>query len=58
MFDAAIADTDTVVLLDGLYHQVPALRHKEILALLVRGVRVIGAASLGAPYGLQFQAGS
>ncbi|SNX88694.1 hypothetical protein SAMN06272735_9188 [Streptomyces sp. TLI_55] len=48
LFDAAIADTDTVVLIDGLYHQSPALRHKEILAVLARGVRVIGAASLGA----------
>ncbi|MEU9918906.1 TfuA-like protein [Streptomyces sp. NPDC051001] len=48
LFDAAIADTDTVVLIDGLYHQSPALRHKEILAVLARGVRVIGAASIGA----------
>jgi len=59
LFDTAIADTDTVVLIDGLYHQTPALRHKEILAVLARGVRVIGAASLGAlraaelwPYGM------
>ncbi|MCW8382386.1 TfuA-like protein [Streptomyces justiciae] len=59
LFDAAIADTDTVVLIDGLYHQAPAVRHKEILAALARGVRVIGAASLGAlraaelwPYGM------
>ncbi|MCX5063730.1 TfuA-like protein [Streptomyces sp. NBC_00201] len=48
LFDPAIADTDTVVLLDGLYHQAAALRHKEILAALARGVRVIGAASIGA----------
>ncbi|MGI5380726.1 TfuA-like protein [Streptomyces sp. CA-251387] len=59
LFDTAIADTDTVVLIDGLYHQAPALRQKEILALLGRGVRVIGAASIGAlraaelwPYGM------
>jgi hypothetical protein len=48
LFDTAIADTDTVVLLDGLYHQTAALRHKEILATIARGVRVIGAASIGA----------
>ncbi|WP_078998574.1 TfuA-like protein [Streptomyces sp. WM4235] len=44
-------DTDiggTVVLIDGVYHQSPALRHKEILAAMGRGVRVIGAASIGA----------
>ncbi|MFI9832904.1 TfuA-like protein [Streptomyces sp. NPDC051913] len=59
LFDTAIADTDTVVLIDGIYHQAPALRHKEILAAMTRGVRVIGAASLGAlraaelwPYGM------
>lgn len=48
LFDTAIADTDTVVVIDGLYHHSPALRHKEILAVLARGVRVIGAASIGA----------
>ncbi|MFE2965815.1 TfuA-like protein [Streptomyces sp. NPDC059340] len=47
-FDPAVADGDTVVILDGVYHQAPALRHKEILAALHRGVRVIGAASIGA----------
>ncbi|WP_369265247.1 TfuA-like protein [Streptomyces sp. R35] len=48
LFDHAIADTDTVVLIDGLYHQAAALRHKEILAALARGIRVLGAASIGA----------
>ncbi|ARX85496.1 hypothetical protein SMD44_04960 [Streptomyces alboflavus] len=48
LFDPAIADTDTVVVLDGAWHQKPAARHKEFLALLARGVRVIGGASLGA----------
>ncbi|MCX5355544.1 TfuA-like protein [Streptomyces mirabilis] len=48
LFDDAIADTDTVVIIDGLYHQTAALRHKEILATLARGVRVMGAASVGA----------
>ncbi|WP_346012322.1 TfuA-like protein [Streptomyces sp. SID3343] len=48
LFDDAIREGDTVVLLDGLYHQAPALRHKEFLAAMGRGVRVIGAASIGA----------
>lgn len=39
---------DTAVLVDGVYHQAAALRHKEILAALASGVRVIGAASIGA----------
>ncbi|MGW5477729.1 TfuA-like protein [Streptomyces sp. NPDC004008] len=48
LFDTAIRDGDTVVIIDGVYHQAPALRHKEILAAMGRGVRVIGAASIGA----------
>ncbi|WP_369384131.1 TfuA-like protein [Streptomyces sp. cg36] len=59
LFDPSIAPGDVVVLLDGAYHQAPALRHKEILAALARGVRVCGAASIGAlraaelaPYGM------
>ncbi|MGW2748121.1 TfuA-like protein [Streptomyces sp. NPDC001450] len=39
---------DTVVIIDGVYHQSPAVRHKEIIWTLGRGVRVIGAASIGA----------
>ncbi|WP_380282074.1 TfuA-like protein [Kitasatospora purpeofusca] len=46
--DLAIGDGDTVVIIDGLYHQTPALRHKEILAAMGRGVSVVGAASIGA----------
>ncbi|MGP3749995.1 TfuA-like protein [Streptomyces sp. IBSNAI001] len=59
LFDTAIGGGDTVVLIDGVYHQAPALRHKEILAAMGRGVGVIGAASIGAlraaelaPYGM------
>jgi hypothetical protein len=48
LFDAAIRSGDTVVVIDGVYHQAPALRHKEILAAMGRGVKVIGAASIGA----------
>ncbi|MFD7831224.1 TfuA-like protein [Kitasatospora sp. NPDC059803] len=59
LYRTEIAPGDTTVLIDGLYHHAPALRHKEILAALGRGVRVIGAASIGAlraaelePYGM------
>ncbi|MEU9272347.1 TfuA domain-containing protein [Streptomyces sp. NPDC048251] len=48
LFDAAIRSGDTAVIIDGVYHQAPALRHKEILAAVGRGVRVVGAASIGA----------
>ncbi|WP_371652051.1 TfuA domain-containing protein [Streptomyces mirabilis] len=37
-----------MVIIDGVYHQAPALRHKEILAAMGRGVQVFGAASIGA----------
>ncbi|MEV5432714.1 TfuA-like protein [Streptomyces sp. NPDC052701] len=48
LFDPAIRSGDTALIIDGVYHQAPALRHKEILAAMGRGVRVIGAASIGA----------
>ncbi|MGW3957095.1 TfuA-like protein [Streptomyces sp. NPDC004752] len=48
LFDAAVRDGDTAVIIDGVYHQAPALKHKEVLAAMGRGVRVIGAASIGA----------
>lgn len=44
----AIRSGDTVVITGGVYHQAPALRHKEILAAMGRCVTVIGAASIGA----------
>ncbi|MFG3435616.1 TfuA-like protein [Nonomuraea sp. NPDC047897] len=39
---------DTVLILDGFFQQAPAVRHKEILHLVHRGVRVVGAGSMGA----------
>lgn len=38
----------TVVLIDGLFDAQRAVWHKEILLLMARGFRVIGAASMGA----------
>lgn len=50
---------DTVVLIDGLWHQSAPVRHKEILVLLADRVTVVGTASMGAlraaelaPYGM------
>jgi len=50
----------TIVLIDGVYERVAAVWHKEILHALACGVRVIGAASMGAlraaelaPYGME-----
>ena len=37
-----------VVLIDGLFDTVPAIRHKELLTLMARGIPLIGAASMGA----------
>jgi hypothetical protein len=39
---------DVVGIIDGFFHRRPAVRHKEILDLLDRGVQVHGAASMGA----------
>jgi hypothetical protein len=38
----------TIVLIDGVFGRVPAVRHKEILWALSRNVRVYGASSMGA----------
>jgi hypothetical protein len=39
---------DVVGIVDGYFHQARAIRHKEILEVLGRGVRVLGASSMGA----------
>jgi hypothetical protein len=39
---------DAIALVDGAFGRVPAVRHKEILWTLAQGVRVYGAASIGA----------
>jgi hypothetical protein len=39
---------DRVLIIDGCYHHVGSVRHKEILCLLAAGVRVIGCSSMGA----------
>jgi hypothetical protein len=37
-----------VVLVDGLFDEWPAIRHKELLSLMAEGVAVFGGASMGA----------
>ena len=45
---AALEGPDTILLIDGLFHQSLAPWHKEILFAIEQGCRVIGAGSLGA----------
>ncbi|MCJ0868089.1 TfuA-like protein [Streptomyces sp. AP-93] len=54
-----LARTDIALIIDGLWHQTAPIRHKELLAVMATGVRVVGAASMGAlraaelaPYGM------
>ncbi|HZE41731.1 MAG TPA: TfuA-like protein [Stackebrandtia sp.] len=39
---------DVIGIVDGYFHQTRSVRHKEILAVMDDGARVLGAASLGA----------
>ncbi len=48
LFPQTLSAGDVVVIVDGIYHHRLALRHKEILDALARGITVIGAASIGA----------
>ena len=45
----AVRDGATIIcLIDGVFHQESAVAHREILAAVRKGVRVIGASSMGA----------
>lgn len=57
---AVLDGADAIGLIDGVFGFVPSVWHKEILFALQEGVRVLGAASLGAlrasecaPYGME-----
>jgi hypothetical protein len=57
---AVVEGTDAIGLIDGVFGFVPSVWHKEILFALKSGVRVMGAASLGAlraaecaPFGME-----
>lgn len=52
-------DIDIIGIIDGVFHQSPAVAHKEILKALNQGIKVIGGSSMGAlracelyPYGM------
>lgn len=45
---AAEAGAEAILLVDGAFGEAPTVSHKEILKLLEQGIRVGGAASLGA----------
>jgi hypothetical protein len=48
-FLAAVDDSsDLICLIDGVFHQDSAVAHREILYALKKGIRVIGASSMGA----------
>jgi hypothetical protein len=44
----AVGEGTILCLIDGYFDHRPAVRHKEILLLLSRGVRIFGASSIGA----------
>jgi hypothetical protein len=49
VFEAVeIARPRAIAIIDGLFHDSPAVRHREILWALRRGVRVFGSSSMGA----------
>lgn len=41
-------DIEIIGIIDGVFHQSPAVAHKEILEALKRGITVVGGASMGA----------
>ena len=41
-------DVSVIGIIDGVFHQSPAVSHKEILAALKRGITVVGGSSMGA----------
>jgi hypothetical protein len=46
---AAVHNGATIIgLIDGVFHQESAVAHREILAAIKKGVRVVGASSMGA----------
>jgi len=48
LLELSVTQDDTVLIVDGLFHQSVPVRHKEVLHLLDRGVRVVGSSSMGA----------
>lgn len=42
------SDLEVIGIIDGVFHQSPAVSHKEILEALKRGITVVGGSSMGA----------
>jgi hypothetical protein len=60
VYRATLDQVQTIAIIDGYFDRVPAVWHKEILWALNKGIRVIGAASMGAiraaelgPFGME-----
>jgi len=48
LFRAVQDGAEIIGLIDGVFHQESAVAHREILAAIKKGVRVVGASSMGA----------
>lgn len=48
VYRAVRAGAEAIGIIDGYFHQVPAVWHKEILWAMAKGARVFGSASMGA----------
>jgi hypothetical protein len=48
LITAAREGAELIVLIDGVFHQESAVAHREILAALKGGIRVVGSSSMGA----------
>lgn len=46
--EALKENPDIIGIIDGVFHQTPAVAHKEILKAIDKGVKVIGSSSMGA----------
>jgi hypothetical protein len=60
VYRAALKRPAVIALIDGVFEQVPAVWHKEILWAMAQGIHVYGASSMGAlraaelgPYGME-----
>lgn len=48
VYAAARGDPWAIAIVDGYFHRIPSVLHKEILWAMSRGIRVYGASSMGA----------
>jgi hypothetical protein len=48
VYRAALQHPQAIGIIDGYFQSVPAVRHKEILWAMTRGVQIFGSASMGA----------